>query len=470
MDRSLPSLNASLAILLFMIVGMSTGVFLLSIPIHITLLLVTSFAILVLMLGGAKWEAIMSSIEEAGKLALPPLLILYIIGTLIGTWIASGTVPLIIYWGLKLINPSMFLVTSTIIAAIVALATGSSWSTAGTVGVALMGVGAGLSVDPAMTAGAIISGAYLGDKMSPLSDTTNLAPAVAEGDLFDHIKSMMYTTVPGFAITLVIFGALGMNYGGTVNTASIDAILQVIEQNFNLSILTLIPPAIILTAAIKKVPSLITLVSATLAAAVLAIFLQGESVTSIAGILNSGYASASGIDEIDTLLSRGGLQSMNWTASLAMLGITLGSVLEKNGVLEVLLGQVVRLTKSIGGLVTSVVLSAIGLNMITASQYTSLVITGRMFVGEYKKRDLLPQTLSRTLEDSATLTSPLVPWNTCGVFMAGTLGVSTLAYAPYAILCWVVPIISIVYGHLNKFQWKTGEIESAKVYAVTAES
>lgn len=470
MDRSLPSLKASLAILLFMIVGMSTGVFLLSIPIHITLLLVTSFAILVLMLGGTKWEAIMSSIEEAGKLALPPLLILYIIGTLIGTWIASGTVPLIIYWGLKLINPSMFLVTSTIIAAIVALATGSSWSTAGTVGVALMGVGTGLGVDPAMTAGAIISGAYLGDKMSPLSDTTNLAPAVAEGDLFDHIKSMMYTTLPGFAITLVIFGVLGMNYGGTVNTASIDSIILAIEQNFNLSLLTLIPPVIILTAAIKKVPSLITLVTATLAAAFLAIVLQGETVTSIAGILNSGYSSASGIEEIDKLLSRGGLQSMNWTASLAMLGITLGSVLEKNGVLEVLLGQVVRLTKSIGGLVTSVVLSAVGLNMITASQYTSLVITGRMFVGEYKKRDLLPQTLSRTLEDSATLTSPLVPWNTCGVFMAGTLGVSTLSYAPYAVLCWVVPIIAIVYGHLNKFQWKTGEIESSKVYTVPVES
>jgi NhaC family Na+:H+ antiporter len=184
----------------------------------------------------------------------------------------------------------------------------------------------------------------------------------------------------------------------------------------------------------------------------------------MANIMNSGFNSNLGIPELDALFNRGGFQSMNWTASLAMLGITLGSILEKNGVLGVLLGQVVKLIKSIGGLVTAVVLSAICLNMITASQYTSLVITGRMFVSEYRKRDLLPQTLSRTLEDSATLTSPLVPWNTCGVFMAGTLGVSTLEYGPYAFLCWVVPIIAIVYGYLNKFQWKTGEIVSNRTY------
>ena len=464
MEKNLPSLKASLIILIFMVIGMSTGVFILKIPIHITLLLVTVFAVLVLMLEGTSWDKIMSSIEEAGKLALPPLLILYIIGALIGTWIGSGTVPLIVYWGLKIINPSMFLVTTAIISSVVAIATGSSWSTAGTVGVALMGVGAGLGVNPAMTAGAIISGAYLGDKMSPLSDTTNLAPAVAEGDLFDHIKAMLYTTVPGFVVTLVVFFVLGMNYGGEINSATINNFTVTIGQNYNLNILTLIPPMIVLICAIKKIPSLITLIVATLAAAALAIFLQGETITSMAKIMNSGYASNTGMEEIDSLLSRGGFQSMNWTASLAMLGITLGSILEKNGVLEVLLGQVVKLTASTGGLVAATVLSTIGLNMITASQYTSIVISGRMFVSEYKRRDMLPQTLSRTLEDSGTITSPLVPWNTCAVFMAGTLGVSTVQYAPYAILCWVVPIISIVFGFMNKFQWKTGEIPSKKAY------
>lgn len=459
-----PSLTASVVILLFMILGMSSGVFIFKMPIHMILLFVTAFSVMVLMLDGSNWDSIMTSIEIAGKIALPPLLILYIIGALIGTWIACGTVPLIVYWGLRLIHPSYFLVTSCILSSIVSLATGSSWSTAGTVGVALMGVGTGLGINPAMTAGAIISGAYLGDKMSPLSDTTNLAPAVSEGDLFDHIRSMLYTTLPGYLIALMGFFILGMNHQGVMESHIIDQIIYGIEQNFNLSIITLIPPLIIILFAVKKVPSLITLIIAAIIAAAIAIIIQNETVSSMANIMNSGFNSNLGIPELDALFNRGGFQSMNWTASLAMLGITLGSILEKNGVLGVLLGQVVKLIKSIGGLVTAVVLSAICLNMITASQYTSLVITGRMFVSEYRKRDLLPQTLSRTLEDSATLTSPLVPWNTCGVFMAGTLGVSTLEYGPYAFLCWVVPIIAIVYGYLNKFQWKTGEIVSNRTY------
>jgi NhaC family Na+:H+ antiporter len=238
------------------------------------LLFVTAFSVMVLMLDGSNWDSIMTSIEIAGKIALPPLLILYIIGALIGTWIACGTVPLIVYWGLRLIHPSYFLVTSCILSSIVSLATGSSWSTAGTVGVALMGVGTGLGINPAMTAGAIISGAYLGDKMSPLSDTTNLAPAVSEGDLFDHIRSMLYTTLPGYLIALMGFFILGMNHQGVMESHIIDQIIYGIEQNFNLSIITLIPPLIIILFAVKKVPSLITLIIAAIIAAAIAIIIQ----------------------------------------------------------------------------------------------------------------------------------------------------------------------------------------------------
>lgn len=464
MEKKLPSLSSSLIILIFMIVAMSSSVFIFDIPIHITLLMVISFAVFILLLGGYKWDGVMSAIEDAGKLALPPLLILYVIGALIGTWIASGTVPLIIYWGLKIIHPSVFLFTTCIVCSIVSIATGSSWSTVGTVGVALMGVGGGLGINPAMTAGAIISGAYLGDKMSPMSDTTNLAPAVAEGDLFDHIKSMLYTAVPGFLIALIVYLILGMNHGGTANIDSISEILVALENNFNFSLITLIPPIIVIVFAIKKIPSLITLIIATLAAALIAVFVQSENITTITKIMDTGYVSNIGLEEIDSLLSRGGFQSMNWTCSLAMLGITLGTILEKSGVLEVLLSKLYIFTKSVGGLVCTTVLSVIGLNMVTASQYTSIVIGGRMFISEYKKKDMLPQTLSRTLEDAGTITSPLVPWNTCGVFMAGTLGISTMEYAPYAILCWVVPIIAIIYGFTNKFQWKTGEIPSSKEY------
>ncbi|WP_082677240.1 Na+/H+ antiporter NhaC [Bacillus sp. FJAT-29937] len=468
MERKLPSFRISIIIICLMIVTMAVSVFIFDIPIHITLLLVITFSVLLLLLEGIKWQDIMSAIEDAGKLALPPLLILYVIGALIGTWIASGTVPMIIYWGLELIHPSIFLVTAVLVTSIVSVASGSSWSTAGTIGVALMGVGGVLGLNPAITAGAIISGSYVGDKMSPMSDTTNLAPAVAEADLFDHIKAMVTTALPGFLITLIIFLILGFNQTSNVKLDSINNIMGSLDETFNLSIITLIPPLIVLLFAIKKVPSLITLITSAIVAALIAIFMQGQSIMTITTIMDSGYVANTGIKEVDSLLSRGGFQSMNWTSSLAMLGIILGTILEKTGVLEVLLSKLFRLTKTVGGLVSTTVLSVVGLNMITASQYTSIVIGGRMFITGYKKKNMLPQTLSRTLEDSGTITSPLVPWNTCGVFMAGTLGVSTMAYAPYAIFCWTVPIIAIIYGFTNKFQWKTGEIESKKVYDIGA--
>ena len=469
MPTKIPGLKISFAIVIFMAVAMASSVFLFSVPIHITLLTVIAFAVTLLLIDGCPWNSITSAIEDAGKMALPPLFILYVIGAMIGAWIASGTVPLIIYWGLKIIHPSAFLATTAIVAGIVAMATGSSWSTAATVGVALMGVGAGLGIDPAMTAGAIVSGAYLGDKMSPMSDTTNLAPAVAEADLFDHIKSMCYTTIPGFVIAVAVFAVLGIRSGGNADNETITNILLALDKSFTLSFLTLIPPAIVLTCAIAKVPSLITLAIATLVSVLLAVLMQGHSITSIAKIMDTGFVSEIGIAEIDRLLSRGGFQSMNWTCSLAILGIILGTILEKTGVLSVVLGTLHRFTKSVGGLVASTVVSVIGLNMLTASQYTSIVVGGRMFITEYKKKNMLPQTLSRTLEDAGTITSPLVPWNTCGVFMAGTLGVSTTSYAPYAVLCWIVPIITILYGFSNKFQWKTGEIPSKKTYPLYEE-
>ena len=459
-----PSLAVSLIILVFMILCMSVGVGVFQIPIHMALIIVGTVSVVVLMVSGASWDSITSAIEQGGKLAWPPLLLLYVIGMMVGIWVASGTVPFIIYWGLKLINPSFFLLTVVIISAIVSIATGSSWSTAGTVGVAMMGVGAGLDINPAMTAGAIISGAYMGDKMSPLSDTTNLAPAVAEADLFDHIKAMVYTTTPGFIITLIFFTVLGLNHSGEVDSAVLNEMLSALENNFNLNPITILPAIIILVFSIKKVPSLITLVVATLTGAIIAMVLQGADILSIIKIMDSGYVSETGMEDIDVLLTRGGFQSMNWTASLAMLGITLGAILEKNGVLGTLLNQILKRTSSVGGLVTATILGTISLNIITASQYTSIVIGGRMFIPGFKKFNMLPQTLSRSLEDSGTITSPLVPWNTCAAYMTGALGVATGEYMPYAIFCWVVPIISITFAWLNKFQWKTGDIPSKRVY------
>lgn len=460
-----PSLGTCLLIFAFLVVIMGISQMWLDFPVHMAIVFAMGFAILILLLQGVSWDSVMDSIVRGGAMGISTVLILYVIGMVIGSWLASGTVPYLIYYGLKLISPNIFLLASLIASGIVALSTGSSWSTAGTIGVALMAIGSGLGVNPAMTAGAVVSGAFVGDKISPLSDTTNLAPAVAEGDLFDHIKAMFYTTVPGFLIAAIAYFVIGMRYAsGNVDMGLVTGITDTLASTFNFNVLLLIPPILVIGLAVKKVPALISLFISAVVAALIAIFVQGESVPSIMTIMDTGFVSETGLSEIDILLSRGGLASMNWTASLTMIIMPFGAILEDFHILEVLLNSLKRFTKSVGGLVTMVVLTCFGINLATASQYMSIVIPGRMYVSEFKKKNLLPQTLSRTLEDSGTLTSPLVPWNLCGVFMATTLGVRTLSYAPYAILNWAVPVIAILYAQFGLFQWKTGEINSSKTY------
>ena len=459
-----PSLAASLIIVGYLIISMAAAIFYLDQKLHVTMLTAFGVAVLVLTIEKCPYSKVEEAILEGSKLAVPTILILYSIGCLMGAWIASGTVPMIIYWGLKLINPSIFLVTACLACVITSLATGSSWSTIGTVGVALIGVGMGLEINPAMTAGAIVRGAAFGDKMSPLSDTTNVAPAVAEGDLFDHIKAMVYTAGPGIVIALAAFFVLGMKHGGSADTETVSAILAALESQFHLNIITLIPPVLVIVLAVMKKPALPTLLISGIVAAAIAIFMQGETLPSIANIMENGYVSETGFADIDSLLSRGGLFSMNYTSSLTIIVMVYGSLLEKLGVLEVVLEKLKVLTRTVGSLVCTTVVTAILVNLITASQYMSIVLPGRMFVSEYKKKDMLPQTLSRTLEDSGTVTSLLIPWNLCGSFASTTLGVSCIAYLPFSVFNWIVPIIAIIYGFTGKFQWKTGEIPSRKTY------
>jgi len=334
-----------------------------------------------------------------------------------------------------------------------------------------MGVGAGLGINPAMTAGAVISGAYLGDKMSPMSDTTNLAPAVAEADLFDHIRSMMYTTGPAFILSLVIYGVLGLRYSAdSVNSEMVAATLAAIEQNFNMNILLLLPAVVVIVLAIKKVSSIPTLLLSALAAVILAMIFQGQSLSSILGILDGGFSIDTGLAEFDKLMNRGGLQSMLWTAALGILGMLYGAIMERTGLLTAFLEKMNPLVKTTGGLITTVIVSCTVLLAATASQTLAIVVGGRMYITEFKKKDLLPQTLSRTLEDSGTIISPLVPWSLCGAYMAGTLGVSTVSYVPYAFFCWFCPIIAIIYGFTGKFLWKTGEIPSKRTYRPVEET
>lgn len=450
----------------FLLVSMVSSLLWLDIPIHVNLLMSIAVTLLVSWLNnGHDWKALSDAIDYGGKICIQPTIIMMLVGVMIAAWIACGTVPMIIYWGLKLINPSLFLLTACLICGIVAIAIGSSWSVAGTVGIALIGIGAGLGVNPAMTAGAIISGSYLGDKMSPMSDTTNLAPAVAEADLFDHIRSMMYTTGPAFLISLVIYGVLGMQYSAdTINSELVTATLSAIEANFNMNILLLLPALVVILMAIRKAPSIPTLLLSALAAVILAMVFQGQSLSSILNILDSGVSMDSGLAEFDKLVNRGGLQSMLWTAALGILGMLYGAIMEKTGLLTAFLEKMAPLTKSTGGLITTVIATCTILLMATASQTLAIVVGGRMYITEFKKKDLLPQVLSRTLEDSGTIISPLVPWSLCGAYMAGTLGVSVMSYLPYAFFCWLCPIIAILYGFTGKFVWKTGEKASKRTY------
>lgn len=450
----------------FLLVSMVLSVVWLDIPVHINLLCSIAVTLGVAYLNnGHQWKPLADAIDYGGKICIQPTIIMMLVGCVIGSWIASGTVPMIIYWGLKIINPSVFLLTACIITAIVSISIGSSWSAAGTIGIALMGIGLGLGVNPGMTAGAIISGAYLGDKMSPMSDTTNLAPAVAEADLMDHIKSMMYTTFPAFIISIVIYAILGINHGSAgVDSEMVSSLLAAIEGSFNMNLLLLLPAVVVIVMAALKCPSIPTLLVSILTAVILAMVFQGQNLTSITGILDSGFSIDSGLAEFDKLMNRGGLQSMLWTASLGILGMLYGAIMEKTGLLPALLEKMKPLVKSTGGLITTVIVTCTVLLAATASQTLAIVVGGRMYVSEFKKKDLLPQTLSRTLEDSGTIISPLIPWSLCGAYMAGTLGVSTLEYLPYSFFCWLCPIIAIIYGFTGKFLWKTGEKPSIKTY------
>lgn len=465
-----PPFWVAATIVLSMIVFMSIAIFMLNQALHVAMMTCMGLSIALLVFVGCPWSKIEEAILHGGKLMIMTFLILYSIGALMGTWLASGTVPTIIYWGLKVINPNIFLVTACLACVVTALATGSSWSTIGTVGVALMGVGMGLGINPAMTAGAIVSGAAFGDKMSPLSDTTNVAPAVAEGDLFDHIKAMVYTTGPALLIALVAFFAMGMTASGTASSETVAQIITSLESIFKLGLIPLIPPVVVLILAVKKVPAFPTLLISTALAALIAMFYQGQTLVSIAGIMEGGFSSNTGFYEIDRLLSRGGMHGMNYTASLGVIVMTFGGILEKLGILEVCLEKMKGATKTVGMLVFSTVVTEILLNIITASQYMTLILGGRLFITEYKKKDLLPQTLSRTLEDSGTLTSLLVPWNLCGAFAAATLGVPVLTYLPFAVFNYVGPLVAIAFGFMGLFQWKTGDIKSVKTYRPLTEA
>ncbi|EJO92726.1 Na+/H+ antiporter NhaC [Ectopseudomonas mendocina DLHK] len=431
-------------------------------PNQIALMSAAFVAGLVGLKNGLRWSDIEEGILAGIHMAMKANLILLAVGALIGTWILAGTVPTMIWLGLKLISAEYFYVTSCLICALTALSIGSSWTVAGTLGIGLMGVAAGLGLDPAITAGAIISGAYFGDKLSPLSDTTNLAPAAAGADLFAHIRNMLRTTTPALLIALAIFFVLGQQAGASHDTGRIAEVLAALETQFRLGWHLLLPVAFLLFLAMRQWAAFPAVFLAALLGAVFALVFQPEVMSRLAdpaaGVLAplktvwsalfAGYESASGNAELDGLLSKGGMGSMLTTVWLIICAMCFGGVLERLGLLQRLLQSALRLVRSDSGLVASTITTSIGTNVITADQYIALVLPGRMYRAEYEKRSLAPTSLSRALEDGGTLTSVLVPWNTCGAYMAATLGVATLSYLPYCFFNLIMPVLAIVLAYV----------------------
>jgi len=465
--RKLPSFGGALFVILFLCFMMFTQIFILKqeYVTHISLIFAIVVAALVALRSGFTWDEVQKGILYGCEIAMLPMLILMLVGVLVASWIASGTIPTLVYYGLQIISPTYFLFTSALVCLVASLVTGSSWTTAATFGVAFMGIGTGMDIPAPMTAGAIISGAIFGDKMSPVSDSTNLAAGVAEANLFDHIRSMVYTTGPAMIITLIIFFFLGLKYsGGSIESPKVEELLLGLDQNFSLSPITFIPPIILIVLAFRRVAALAVMVIGCLAGAIIAVTLQGVELGDMMNYMNYGYKSEIGIESVDKLLSKGGLQGMMWTISLGFIGLSLGGVLEKCRILEVLLSRMQGLVGSARTLIPTHVFASIATNMFSASQYIAIIIPGRMLIPAYKKLKILPSVCSRTCEDSATVTSPLIPWGLGGAYFTGVLGVSTYDYMFWVFLAFITPCIAILYGLTNTFIWREGERNDVNTY------
>ncbi|MGM0471415.1 MAG: Na+/H+ antiporter NhaC [Bacillota bacterium] len=449
MSRKPSFLEALLPVLITAIL-LFTGIVFLGIDPHILLVLGTVVAGGLGIKLGYSWKELEEGLIEGINVAMSSVIILLIIGIVIGSWILSGTVPTMIYYGMQLLSPSIFLVATVLICSIVSVASGSSWTTAGTIGIALVGVGQGLGIPLPMVAGAIISGAYFGDKMSPLSDTTNLAPAMAGSNLFEHIKHMTYTTVPAYVISLVIYGFLGSGFGGeNLDTAKINLMLNTLNETFTINLWMLLPAVAVFMMAAKKLPAIPTLIAGSILGGIFAMLFQGADFSEVINVMHYGYQSETGVEIIDQLLTRGGLDGMMWTISLILCALAFGGILDQISVLEVIVNRILTLANTTGKLIASNILSCIGANALLGDQFLSIIVPGKMYKAAYDKQGLASKNLSRVLEDGGTLTAVLIPWTAGGAYMASTLGVDTLAYVPYTFFNLLVPIISIIYGFTN---------------------
>ena len=431
---------------------------------QIALLLSAAFAGLMAKHLGYEWDSMLKGVVKSISSAMPSILILLLIGALAGTWLLSGIVPAMIYYGLKILNPTIFLFATVIICAVVSLATGSSWSTVATIGIALLGIGKTLGFGEGIVAGAIISGAYFGDKISPLSDTTNLAPAMAGTDLFTHIRYMLYTTVPSLVIALLIFLFYGFSIDFKSSEAGANQVLEMLSSSFYISPVLFIVPAILIFIIIKKVPPLPALLAGTLLGGVFAIIFQPEIINHVANesksyveasyisVMKAMFGEISIVKEdniMSDLLSTSGMAGMLNTIWLILSAMVFGGLMDASGLLKRITNEVIKFAKSTGSLVASTAATCMFFNLTASDQYLAIVVPGKMYSEIYKTRNLKPEVLSRTLEDAGTVTSVLVPWNTCGATQSTVLGVPVISYLPYAFFNIVSPMMTILFAYLN---------------------
>lgn len=473
MDKTRPSIGlqwALLPILLtFVVLGIQLFVFDTFTP-HVPLILGIGFAALVGRWNGTSWKDMEEGMLHVVSVGLPAIGILILVGMLTGVWIASGTVPTLIYFGLELISPQLFLAAAAVLCAIVSVSLGTSWGTVGTVGLALMGIGVGFDIPAYWTAGAVVSGAFFGDKVSPLSDTTNLAPAVTGVNLFDHIRNLIPTTLPAMLIALLVYLVAGFSLVGdeSASLARIASINNGLTQHFMLSWWTVLPVVLVIGMAVMRMPAIPVLFAGVVLGGLVAWGLQGAELKYLFAYAFSGYEIATGVAEVDGLLNRGGIQSMTWVITLLLIALSFGGVLESTGSMRAILDAVVKRINGFGSLQTSAIGSSMVTNVVAGDPYLSIALTGRMFGPAYRGMGYSMLNLSRATEEGGTLVSPLVPWNAGGAVVITSLGLGVysgnpvdLLYIPLAFACWLSPLIGILYGWTGWFSPLASDEEKA---------
>ncbi|MEE9503430.1 MAG: Na+/H+ antiporter NhaC [Candidatus Aminicenantaceae bacterium] len=394
-----------------------------------------------------KWEDMERGIVDSIHKAMPAILIMLCVGILIGAWIASGTIPMVIYYGLKLISPKFFLVTACFVCSLTSISTGTSWGTIGTLGVAFIGIAMGLGIPLGPAAGAIVSGAYFGDKMSPFSDVTNLAPVAAGSNLFDHIKHMMWSATPAWLIGMLVYFIVGLKYGGgDVESESLILITQTLKENFNFNILLLLPMAVVFYFAATKKPTIPGMLFSSFIAGILAVVFQKASIIEIATALNTGYVAHTGVEQVDQLISRGGMMSMMETQLVAFTAFSFGGIMQRTGMLQVILDKVMKFANKVWSIVFTTISVSIIMALVTGSSYLSMIIPGELLAPIYKKKGLAAKNLSRIIEESGAIIVPLIPWSMAGVYITGTIGVPTFSYLIWAVMNYTAVVILAIFG------------------------